>query len=216
MAIGSRRIFSVVEAAVGLVQHSVCGLDSIDPLIFEPVSGREMPQLLIRDATPGFLQAIEATARRMDPRIQVRVEPLTAQLDHYLSPTLTSAKLAGMLGTLALILATVGIFGVFSYVVRQRTPEIGLRMALGAKPRQIVGLVLAASSRSIFAGVVVGFLISAVASRMMGGLIYGLSGLDPLAYAVVCLILCAAAIIATWVPARRAIRIDPLRALNYE
>ncbi len=202
---------------VGVVKNAyTTSLDSVDPLMYEPVSGREMPQLLVRDSVPAFIQRVEGTARRLDPRIQIRTEPLTTQLSRYLAPARTGAALASVLGFLALAFASVGMFGVFAYIVRQRTREIGIRMALGAKPNQILALVFDASSRSVFIGLAIGLAISAATSRLMHKFRYGLSGLDPLPYVSVCLILCIAAIAATWVPAHRAIRIDPVRALRYE
>jgi predicted lysophospholipase L1 biosynthesis ABC-type transport system permease subunit len=192
------------------------GLDTIDPLMFSPVSGRDMPELLLRGASPGTIEAAAAVARRLDPRIRTHAESLTLRLDHYLAPARVAAALASTLGLLALSLATVGMFGVFAYSVRQRTREIGLRMALGAQPRQIAGLVFGASSRSVLVGLAVGLLLAAAASRLLQRQLFGLSAFDPPAYCGVCLLLCAAALAATWVPARRAIHIDPLRALRHE
>jgi predicted permease len=202
---------------VGVVKNAyTTGLDSIEPLMYEPVSGKEMPQLLIRDSIPAFIQRVEATARHLDPRIQIRAEPLTTQLSRYLAPARAGAALASALGFLALALASVGMFGVFAYIVRQRTREIGIRMALGAKPIQILALVFDASSRSVFIGLIIGLVLSAATSRLMHKFLFGLSGLDPVPYASVCLILCMAALAATWVPAHRAIHVNPVRALHYE
>ena len=106
--------------------------------------------------------------------------------------------------------------GVFAYVVRQRTREIGIRMALGAAPSQILGLVLGTCSRSVLVGLAVGVLMSGAVSRIIHSFLYGLSGFDLVTYGAVCLVLSAAAIAASWLPARRAMRVEPVEALRYE
>lgn len=206
-----------VREVIGIVRDAyTTGLDSIEALMYEPVSGRTMPQLLVRSSSAGMIRTATAIAKRLDPRIEVRAEPLTAQLERYLAPGRTASALAAMLGLLALALASVGMFGVFAYVVRQRTHEIGIRIALGAQPRRILRLVLDASSRPVLVGLLLGLLASVAASRIIQRLLYGLSGFDPAAYATVCLVLLAAAIAASWLPARRAMRVEPVQALRYE
>lgn len=201
---------------VGVVKDTYAiGLDSIEPLLYQPVSGRQMPLLLVR-SSPEAVQIATAVAKRLDARIQVSAEPLTAQLERHLSPARVASALAGTLGLLSLILASVGMFGVFAYIVRQRTHEIGIRIALGARPSHILKLVLGASSRSVLMGLVLGIVISAAASRILQRFLYGISGFDPVAYSTVCLVLLAAAIAASWLPARRAIHIDPVQALRNE
>ena len=207
---GAREIVGIVKDVY------TTGLGSIDPLMYEPVSGQMMPGLLLRQSSADDIQIIAAIAGRFDPRIRTRVEPLTAQLGRYLSPARTSAVLAGILGVVALALACVGMFGVFAYIARQRTREIGIRMALGARPAQIVRLVLGATCRPLLLGLMVGIVASAIAAQVMRRLLFGLSAFDPAAYAGTCALLSLAAIGATWVPARRAIRVDPVSALRYE
>ncbi len=206
-----------VRQIVGVVKDTYSvKIDAITPLMYEPISGMDMPRLLVRQAGSAGFQAATAIAKRLDPRIQVRGEHLSAQFARHLGPARTASALAAMLGLLALMLASVGMFGVFAYVVRQRTQEIGIRMALGAKPGQILKLILGASSRSVLGGLAVGIVLSGVVSRLIERLLYGVSGFDPISYLSVCLILGAAALAATWVPARRAVRVEPLQALRYE
>jgi ABC-type lipoprotein release transport system permease subunit len=202
---------------VGIVKDTyTTGLDSIEPLIYAPVSGREMPQLLLRSSSTEEVDSATVIAKRLDPRIQVRAEPLTAQLERHLSPARTASALAAMLGLLALALASVGMFGVFAYVVRQRTREIGIRMALGAGPNHILRLVLGTCSRSVLVGLALGVLMSGAVSRVIHSFLYGLSGFDPVAYGAVCLVLLTAAIAASWLPVRRAMRVEPVQALRCE
>jgi putative ABC transport system permease protein len=121
-----------------------------------------------------------------------------------------------LLGIFALVLATIGMSGVFGYIVQQRTKEIGIRMALGAGPRQVIALVLSGTSRAVLAGLAAGFLAAAAIARLLTNFLYGVSPFDPRAYAAVALVLTAAGLAATFLPARRATKIDPITALRCE
>jgi putative ABC transport system permease protein len=131
-----------------------------------------------------------------------------------LAPSKGIAGLAGILGAYALILATVGMFGVFAYVVQQRASELGIRMALGATPAQVVRGVLASTARAVGAGAIVGVLLAGVASRLLTRYLYGVNPLDPVAYGGVILVVAGAAMAASYLPARRATRQDPLATLR--
>jgi ABC-type antimicrobial peptide transport system permease subunit len=126
------------------------------------------------------------------------------------------ARLTGLFGILALILASVGLYGVMSYFVARRTGEIGIRMALGATRRGVVSLVLRDALGQIVAGLILGIPASLLAGHLMVSLLYGVSGYDPFAFvgATAMLVICAAA--AGFIPARRAASIDPMRALRTE
>ncbi|OLB39775.1 MAG: hypothetical protein AUH11_03420 [Acidobacteria bacterium 13_2_20CM_57_17] len=126
------------------------------------------------------------------------------------------AALLGLFGALALILASIGIYGVLAYSVAQRTSEIGLRMALGAQPRQVLGLVLKQGMLLATIGAAVGIVVALPVARMAGNLLYGVSATDPLTYVGITLLLMAVALLACYLPARRATRIDPLIALRVE
>ena len=126
------------------------------------------------------------------------------------------AALLGLFGALALILASIGIYGVLAYSVAQRTSEIGLRMALGAQPRQVLGLVLKQGMLLAIIGAGVGIIVALPVARMAGNLLYGVSATDPLTYVGITLLLMAVALLACYLPARRATRIDPLIALRVE
>ena len=126
------------------------------------------------------------------------------------------ALITGIFGSVALGLAVVGIFGVVSYVAVQRTQEIGLRMALGAQRSEILGLVLRQGMRPILGGMGAGILGAAALTRFIGTLLYGVTPLDPLTFAAVIVLLGVVGLIACWIPARRATRVDPLTALRAE
>jgi predicted permease len=191
-------------------------LGSIAPTIYWPMSGRWMPVILLRDRSVAGIERVSALVKRIEPKAEVRPEPLAENLRRQLEPSLYAAALAGALGTLALLMASIGMSGVFAYVVRQRTREIGIRMALGAQPAQVVRLVLASSARALAAGLGVGLAGALGLSRLMVHQLNGVSPFDPLAYAGVFVALIAAAAAASAVPARRAARVDPVTALRWE
>jgi ABC-type antimicrobial peptide transport system permease subunit len=154
--------------------------------------------------------------KQIEPRAQVRAEPLTTRFNRKLQPSIYSSELAGFLGLLALAIASVGMSGVFAYVVGQRTREIGVRMALGAQPSQIVRLVLGSSVRALAWGMACGIAGAAGISALLTHVLPGIDPVDPLAYSNVVLLLSAAVALASAVPVRRATHVDPVRALRWE
>ena len=133
-----------------------------------------------------------------------------------LAPTRIGAALLGAFGSLALLLAAVGLYGVISYSVTLRTREMGVRMALGAQRADVLRLVLRQGARLALVGVGVGAMLAALVGRVFSALLYGVSSLDPLAYAVAATVLLAVAAAANLVPALAAARVDPMRALRNE
>jgi len=127
-----------------------------------------------------------------------------------------AAALAAILGSLGLILALVGVFGVISFTVSQRTNEIGIRMAMGAAQGSILRMILRQGVWIIAAGLLAGILLAVAISRLVAGFISGVSPYDPLTYFTVSALLCSVALVACYLPARRATRVDPVVALRYE
>jgi len=122
----------------------------------------------------------------------------------------------GFFGLIALLLATSGVFGVMAYAVRRRTREIGVRIALGAAAGDVRKMILAQSLRTIAVGIAIGFAGALVLTRAMKSLLFGVTATDPVTFAGVTVLLVAIALLACYIPARRATRIDPIVALRYE
>lgn len=124
--------------------------------------------------------------------------------------------LLGVFGVVALTLAAVGIYGMMSFGVRRRTREIGIRIALGAKPGDVLSLVVGQGMRLAVLGLAAGVAAAFVATRVMRGLLYGVSAVDPITFAGITLLLASIALCASWIPARRALATDPTTALRAE
>lgn len=203
---------------VGVISNTYTNdLSSIEATIYFPVTGRwGAPFVLVRDRQPATLDRVGALVKQIEPRAQVHAEPLAASFQRKLEPSIYGSEFAGFLGLLALAIASIGMSGVFAYVVGQRTREIGVRMALGAPPMRIVGLVLTGSLRALAFGLLAGSAGAAGISALLAHALPGIQPLDPLAYTNVVLLLGAAVALASAVPARRATRVDPVRALRWE
>jgi predicted permease len=158
------------------------------------------------------IQALDAN----DPieEIQTMKESLGGTLGYFIYRL--GASLAAAMGLLGLILAVVGVYGVVSYAATQRTQELGIRMALGASPRQILALLLKQGARLVIAGLLFGLAGAWALTRAMTHMLVGVSPSDPLTYLSVAALLSFITLLACWIPARRAVRVDPTVALRYE
>jgi predicted permease len=175
--------------------------------------------LLVRtSARPETLiGAIRVEFRNLDPNLPVTdVKTLTEHMNLSLFPARAFAALLSAFGLLALTLAAIGIFGVMSYAVSQRTREIGVRMALGAGAKDIFKLIVGRGLLLTLIGVGVGLALALVGTRLLSSLLYSVSAIDPLTFVGVTLLLVAVAFLACYFPARRAMKTDPMVALRYE
>ncbi len=153
----------------------------------------------------------------VDPTVPTgSVRSMEQVLSHSLALRTFMMFLLGLFAALALILASVGIYGVISFAVSQRTREIGVRMALGAHPSDVLRLILGEGLKLVLAGVVLGIIAALALTRLLSTLVYGVSATDPLIFLSVVVLLVAVALAACFVPARRAMRVDPIVALRYE
>jgi putative ABC transport system permease protein len=145
-----------------------------------------------------------------------RISTLDERLSESLSPQRFSVTLVSLFTVLALGLAMVGVYGVMAYMVAQRTHEIGIRMALGARPRDMLKLVVGQGLRLALAGVALGLIGALAVTRLMTSLLFGISAHDPRTAVFVCTVLTTVTLLACYIPARRAMRVDPMVALRYE
>jgi ABC-type antimicrobial peptide transport system permease subunit len=139
---------------------------------------------------------------------------MTQRLRAVLAPQLVGAWLLGAFGVLALIVAAIGIYGVVAYAVSQRTREIGIRMALGARAASVLGLVIRGNVAFVAVGIPIGIALGLMLARAMARFLYGIRPTDPLTFAAMSLTILVVGVLAALVPARRAVRIDPLIALR--
>ena len=155
--------------------------------------------------------------QELDPAIALyNARPMDALLDTQVAQPRLTASLVGMFALVALLLATVGLYGVLAFVVAQRTREIGVRMALGARPRDVLTLVIGRGARLAAIGLAFGAAGAAALGRFLSSQLYGIDARDPLTYAAAAAMLMAVALLASYIPAVRATRVDPVIALRVE
>jgi predicted permease len=191
------------------------------PFVYLPLRQAYNPavSLLVRASGDGtqLASAARALVREIDPRLTVLdVGTLRTQVDLALAGPRVTVIMLSIFGLLALVLASMGLYGVASYSVSQRTREIGIRMALGATRTTVMRLVLLQALALVGVGIVLGLLVSALLSRSVQGLLVGVPAADPLTYFLTAAVLIVVAAAATFFPARRATNIDPLVALRYQ
>jgi predicted permease len=219
---------------IGVVAHvKQWGLDSDDKealraeLYFPYMQLPDQAMQLSGNGT-GVMARYEPGATTIGDSLRGAVKGISAEhvmsktqtMDEIISDSLASQRFSmavfGIFAALALALASVGIYGVISYIVQQRTQEIGVRVALGAKRSDVLRLILGEGMRMAGAGVVLGLVAAFGLTRLMASLLYGVSATDPLTFTVVALVLAIVALAACYIPARRAMRVDPMEALRYE
>jgi predicted permease len=220
------------------------GLDSLDPMtivgivkdirtrgphrpiqaeIFMPHEQHQGPATslnIVMRTGAGDPLALAATAARQirarHPQVPVRIETLERTLETASATPRFRTVLLVVFATVALLLAIAGVYGVMAYTVSQRVPEIGLRVALGASPRDVMALVLNEGAVLVALGLVIGAALSYAGAQFISGLLFGVSARDPMVFAAVSLLVATAALAACVIPGRRALQVDPLLALRTE
>jgi putative ABC transport system permease protein len=213
---------------VGVVGHTLNQAPGSDPVMERMVQmhfcanqGDETDTMLMIRVASGDPMRLAEPARRevlaLDPELPVAdVNTMEANIAASLAPRRLTMVLLGTFAVLALVLASIGLYGVMALGVTQRTREMGIRLALGAQRRDILNLMLGQGARLIGIGLAVGLAGALALSRAASSLLYGFGGSDPATLACVALLLAAVALLASYLPARRAMRIDPLAALREE
>jgi predicted permease len=217
---GDAEPLRVVGVAADVKVRSL--IEKPQPFFYLPLDQNPVPgaTLLARaDGDPlALAPAVRGVVRRIDPELPLydvkTVEALFSGRS-FLLPRL-GAGFAATFGLLALLLALVGLYGLVSWSVGRRVREIGIRMALGAPGRRVLGMLVGEGMRLAILGLGLGAALAVAATRLLGGLLYGVSPTDPATYAAIVAVLALAALTASWLPARRAIRVDPSRALRAE
>jgi putative ABC transport system permease protein len=213
-----------IVGVAGNVRHF--GLaNSEEPAIYTPYAQssqdwKRWAEIVVRSpatAGPALVAQIKPMVWKVDPSIPVtKVRTMSEVMSISLAAQRFNTLLLGVFAGVALLLATVGLYGVLAFSVAQRTREIGIRMALGAQARDVMRLVLRQGLTLSLLGVGAGICVSLAGTRVLAGLLYGVAPTDPATFAIVALILMAVALAACFIPARRAMRVDPMVALRYE
>jgi putative ABC transport system permease protein len=219
----SLRVTATDRQIVGIVKDIKINRlqESNEPYIYLPFAQAPSGETTLVIETTGdprtLVSAVRQEIRRTGPNLPVLdIITLRDQMDAAVYDQKMPAELAGGLGLLGMFLAAVGLYGVVSYAVNRRAHEIGIRMALGAQRADIAAMVLRQGMRLVAVGTVLGALATLGAGRLLGGLIYGVSPHDPLSLAASVLVVVAITLVACYLPARRAARVDPMVALRFE
>lgn len=183
--------------------------------LVRPDNQLEMRLMLRADGNAALLSAaLRSAVKAMDPNVTVSIQTMEEGLNRVLQPSKISILLSTALGLLALVLATIGVYGVTAYTTSLRTREIGIRMALGAKRSNILFLLIRQGVKPIVAGIILGIGLAAATSNLLLKLLFGLNALDPLAFLAACLFLAFVALVAIYLAASRAARVDPALSLR--
>jgi predicted permease len=227
---GNRDPWSTIVGVVGHIRfNQLAGEESSSGLsqsgskgvYYYPLNQTEAPfGFLIAKSSgdPAYLAgAIRQSVRDADPNQPISdVKSMDTRITESLGPQRFAMKLLAVFAALAILLAAVGLYGLISYSVAQRTNEIGLRMALGANPAEVLRLVIGEGAKLLFAGAAAGIVAGLVLVRAMQSLLYGVSATDPLSFLGATVLLAIIALVASYIPARRAMRVDPMVALRCE
>jgi ABC-type antimicrobial peptide transport system permease subunit len=206
---------------VGNTRDAGLGSDPL-PTVYIPLAVMPTwPRFSYAIKTTGHPGAVAASAREairaIDPSLPVRnVRTVDAVLAESVAPARWSMTLLAVFAGVALVMAALGIFGVLSFVVTQRTRELGIRIALGAAPAAVRRMVVGQGLALVVAGLALGLAGASALTRVMTSLLYGVEPTDPITYAGVIGLLVTIAALASWLPARRATRVDPIIALRAE
>jgi predicted permease len=212
--------WSTIVGVVADVRHSNLE-DTPPPQVYQLFwhTDRDSAYIAIRTAGPSaeMIPAIRSAVRAIDPNLAVaNIETMDQRIWQASALRRFQTSLFAVFGGMALFLAAIGLYGLMAYSVKQRTSEIGIRLALGAQPAHVLGLIIRQGMTLTITGIIVGVLGALALTRLLASLLYGVAPTDPVTLVVVSIVLVAASLLACYVPARRAMRIEPMEALRYE
>jgi putative ABC transport system permease protein len=215
---GDIRLLTVVGIVGDVHQY---GLDApAPPTIYVNLFQRPVPWMTITMLTDADTQQVTTPAHRILAELNPEIPPHFRTFSQIYSASLGSRRfnlvLIAFFGIVALLLATAGVFGVMAYSVSRRTREIGVRVALGARSRDVLTMILRQGMRTIVIGVLIGLVGSLALTRTLSSLLFGVTATDPITFAAVIALLIVTALLACYIPARRATKVDPMVALRYE
>jgi hypothetical protein len=217
-AVGRTLVSGDASPVVGVVADAyLTGLDSIEPVLFRQarrVGQPMMPRAVLLRHDAIAIERARAALAAAAPGSALAVRPLTENLRSRLELPRLGASIASVIGLCAVVLSAIGVFGVFAYAVGERTREIGIRMALGARGPHVLRSILTDMGWPLLAGLAAGLGCALVAAPVLRSHLYGISPHDPLAFVAAMTVLVFSAAAAGALPARRALRIDPARTLR--
>ncbi|HEY2851391.1 MAG TPA: ABC transporter permease [Gemmatimonadaceae bacterium] len=210
---------AVIGVASNMKTQSLAGTP--EPAVYLSLDEVPIPRLTVLVRAKGDPVPLMAAARRvvakLDPYVPVlQMETMRTTIERVATPQRLAARVVSGLAIAALLLAAIGLYGLIAQVVRERRREIGIRMALGATPRSVVVLVLWSVAGAVLSGLTIGVAVAVGGSRALTGLLYGITPTDASAYVVGCATLGVVAVVASWIPARRAAAIDPASVMREE
>jgi ABC-type antimicrobial peptide transport system permease subunit len=215
----------IIYEIVGLVKDTKYEdlRESFGPIAYlpnsqEPGETSTGVQIVIHSNLPPaqLTAGVKRVMAEINPAISMKFINFKLMIEESMVRDRLMATLSGFFGLLALLLASIGLYGILSYGVASRTKEIGIRMALGARSREVLSLILREALLLVLVGVLLGLPVVFGATRFASSLLFGLTPTDPLSLGVAALLLFAVAFVAGYLPARRATKVDPLVALRYE
>jgi ABC-type antimicrobial peptide transport system permease subunit len=225
-ALGKRIVTDISDktfVVVGVTKNTSVSDLKADPgpFLYLPLYQVYRPEMTVHVRVSGdplaFAATVERTVHELNPELPLHdVSSLKTTIQLATVGTRIAGTFVGAFGLLALVLAAVGVYGVISYSTRQRTQELAIRLALGAESREVFRLVLKQGLRLALIGISIGLVVSALLTRFLKGLLFGVTSNDLLTFSSVSVLLCLVALLACFVPAWRATKVDPMAALRYQ